>query len=235
MQINSLNEIEISTVSLSNNTNTTPTTEFSSYLVESTVETDGSQTIEDLVADLISIIKTGLSVSELEHLQKLLSEIQKLMKERSEEEMSASTKADIKSMIDDLKEDMLALQKKMFGQVIIDAESLDISKENSNDSSTLSSLTKEINSLQKTINELNDFSGFLTDKISFEAVDIEISSDTIPNIQEVSKSELIQIIKEYRSLKDSLDQIEEEKQSNTFKDDMISTDQELKLRENLLK
>ena len=235
MQINSLNEIEISTVSLSNNTNTTPTTEFSSYLVESTVETDESQTIEDLVADLISVIKTGLSVSELEHLQKLLSEIQKLMKERSEEEMSASTKADIKSMIDDLKEDMLALQKKMFGQVIIDAESLDISKENSNASSTLSSLTKEINSLQKTINELNDFSGFLTDKISFEAVDIEISRDTIPNIQEVSKSELIQIIKEYRSLKDSLDQIEEEKQSNTFKDDMISTDQELKLRENFLK
>jgi len=65
---------------------------------------------EDLIEDLISILRTGLTVSEIESIEKLIADINKLIEDSKEQDISENT---IKEMIQKLKSDIEKLQERM--------------------------------------------------------------------------------------------------------------------------
>ncbi len=65
---------------------------------------------EDLIEDLMSILRTGLTVSEIESIEKLIADINKLIEDSKEQDISEDT---IKEMIQKLKNDIAKLQDRM--------------------------------------------------------------------------------------------------------------------------
>jgi HPt (histidine-containing phosphotransfer) domain-containing protein len=65
---------------------------------------------EDLIEDLMSILRTGLTISEIESIEKLIADINKLIEDSKEQDISEGT---IKEMIQKLKSDIEKLQERM--------------------------------------------------------------------------------------------------------------------------
>lgn len=158
---------------------------FSNMLTNNKEEKDSKEeevvevkrTLDELLSDIISLMKTGLTVDERERLQELLIELKDEIKEGN------YSKKEIESMISNIEREISALQKRISGQVIIDKESNDLNQnesENSIDSKSFS-LIERIESALETLSELN-------------------SGETKKKIMQgpVNESELLEMIKEFQ-------------------------------------
>jgi len=117
---------------------------------------------DKLVEDIMSLFKTGLTVEELEMIQKLLDEIKKKI---SEEKLPLNSNdiKEIDSLLRKLELMIMQLQKRAKGEAVIDMEDSptnDISKENK--SSSNKSISLDVVGLQKRIekaqNNIDDLS-----------------------------------------------------------------------------
>lgn len=135
------------------------------------------RTLDELVADIISLMKTGLTVDERERLQELLIELKDEIKEGN------YSKEEIESMISNVEREIAALQKRISGQVIIDKKSDELNQNESESSLDGESLSfiERIESALETLSELN--SG-------------ETKKKTMQG--SVNESELLEMIKEFQ-------------------------------------
>lgn len=76
-------------------------------------------TTQKLIDDILSILRTGFTISELELLEKLLQQIAKLRKEQDSNNISDKK---IDAMIKSLEQAILQLKKRVNGEAIIEAE-----------------------------------------------------------------------------------------------------------------
>lgn len=109
---------------------------------------------QKLLDDILSLFKTGLTVDELEALEKLIEEIKKKIQEEAKKN-SPSSIDDIKSLISDL-ENMIAIIKKR-----ITGQSIKESKKEGEEIKGSDSLTGELASLNErletSIQDIKDF------------------------------------------------------------------------------
>ena len=103
----------------------------------------------DLVADLLSMIKTGFTVSEIESLERLISEINKLIDDSKDKKVSEEK---IKDMIQKLEEELLKLQDRLNTQVV---KNDDTSNEES-DTENLTNVMREFKSIVKSLEDSLD-------------------------------------------------------------------------------
>jgi len=98
-------------------------------------DTDPFENIRALVEDLISVIKTGFTVEELEYIEQLIAELRKLLKERDDQE-AATFNDEINQQIKAIEDALLALEKRMHGVAIIEMEGETTQQPENNDSDT---------------------------------------------------------------------------------------------------
>ncbi len=97
--------------------------------------TDPLEKLRALVEDLISVIKTGFTVEELENIEKLIAELRKLLKERSDADKAASNE-DIDKQIKAIEDALLALERRIHGVSVIEMEGETTQQQENNDSYT---------------------------------------------------------------------------------------------------
>ncbi|RLA84355.1 MAG: hypothetical protein DRG78_01695 [Epsilonproteobacteria bacterium] len=102
--------------------------------------------IEDLFNDLMSIIRTGLTVSEIESLEKLTAEINKLINDSENKEVSSKK---VEDMIKLLEQKLEELQKRLGGSGEIDADK-NLETKHSN-SKTINQTMKDFKSMVKSL------------------------------------------------------------------------------------
>jgi len=200
MQVNFTNTNTQNTDSTTQNTNTdsTQNSHFSSYLgnaeEENETETEKeivsqsthqkTQTTEELIADLLSVIRTGLTVSEMEYLQELLAKINKLIKEKTENGMSPDERKEISNLISELEDAVAQLQKRITGEFIIEADDENLDNRNESTSIEIGNLENRMASLEVAISEL------YKEKLDQTSID-DVMMDNI-NISAVLTTEDIQ-------------------------------------------
>ncbi|MCD4758507.1 MAG: hypothetical protein K8R39_09560 [Arcobacteraceae bacterium] len=96
-------------------------------------DTDPFERIRALVKDLISVIKTGFTLEELEYIEKLIEEIRKLLKERADADKATSNE-DIDKQIKAIEDALLALEKRIHGVAIIEMDGETTQQQENNDS-----------------------------------------------------------------------------------------------------
>ncbi len=112
-----------------------------------------------LVKDIDSVSRTGFTVEELEYLQKLIAQLQKLISEQAD---NTAVEPDVQDKIDEIKKLIVQMQKKVSGEAIIkmDDESCPTSdKEAALD--TLAKLDHIVNKM-KSGSEKNDIKSLST-------------------------------------------------------------------------
>ena len=110
---------------------------------------------EDLIDDLMSIIKTGLTVSEVESLEKLIADINKLIDESKENEVSAEK---VEDMIKRLEQKLQELQKRMGGKGEIEADKNLVTSETNYKELThsMKEFKSMVLSLEKALNKIKE-------------------------------------------------------------------------------
>ncbi|MDY0328084.1 MAG: hypothetical protein RBR07_07545 [Arcobacteraceae bacterium] len=103
----------------------------STKALEEESDEDGRETLRRLMEDIRSVLRTGFTVSELEYIEKLLEEIRKLISEKEEGNDNISD-SDIEKLIKAIEKELLVLEKKINGVVIIEKDD----EPNSNDNET---------------------------------------------------------------------------------------------------
>lgn len=133
-------------------------TTFQNMLKENDEEIDTKEvvevkrTLEELVADIVSLLQTGMTVDERERLQELLLELKEKIKEGNYSEK------EIETMLSNIEKEIQALQKRISGQVIKDAQDNDSNKNeavHSNEKDSFSFLERIEKSIQ-TLSELTN-------------------------------------------------------------------------------
>ena len=104
--------------------------------------------MEQLVKDIKSVIKTGMTEDELEALEKLLEEIKKEM------DAKYPDKKHIKEMLDELEKAIAKIKKEISGEAIIEA---DDTQKKSDVTTSASNIQARIEQAQKDIEKLKDF------------------------------------------------------------------------------
>jgi hypothetical protein len=137
------------------------------------------RTTDELVADIISLLKTGMTEGEVEALQKLLRELKDKIKE------GEYSPKEIENMLSELEQAIQALQKRILGQVIIEAKDSNslIKEENSDDSMTAVNIAF-LNRIEDAMTSLEELK---TGKTKKEGLDIS-----------ANESELLMLIKEFQ-------------------------------------
>jgi hypothetical protein len=127
--------------------------------------------IEKMVADLLSLINTGLTVSELERLQELLEKVNDLIKDGV---TSAEDKKEIDEMLTGIEEALAALLKRINGEAIIKHDKYD----NNGKASSENSFEERIKALDSMIADLKD--GYVENEESSNLIN-ELTINTKPN------------------------------------------------------
>ena len=104
--------------------------------------------MEQLVKDIKSVIKTGMTEDELEALEKLLEEIKKEM------DAKYPDKKRIKEMLDELEKAIAKIKKEISGEAVMEA---DDAQKKSDVTTVSSSIKARIEQAQKDIEKLKDF------------------------------------------------------------------------------
>ena len=120
---------------------------------------------KSLLNDLLSMIKTGLTVSEMEMLQELLAKLNKLKNEDSDNESDQ----ELKAMLSALEAAVLAIKKRLSGEAVLNQEVKD--KEFMKNGS----IDSRIEAVSETINEI--ISGSIKEDKLIE----ELTNDVNPN------------------------------------------------------
>lgn len=124
---------------------------FKDMLTKNDEKTEIKRTLEELVADIISLLKTGLTVGEVEALQELLLELKDKIKEGNYSEK------EIEDMLSKIEKAILSLQKKVSGQAIIEAKDNDLVTSDLKDSENniISSFLERIEEAMETLEDLS--------------------------------------------------------------------------------
>ncbi len=131
---------------------------------------DSNAKIEALLKDLISVIKTGFTESELEYMEQLLEEIRKLLKEKDDEDSQTSNE-EIEKQIKALEDAVFDLEKKILGVIIINPdEEEDVDASDSPESAGLS-VEERLNAIEQKIGDMK--SGQYNQPIDFLQKDEE--------------------------------------------------------------
>ncbi len=84
-------------------------------------EEESKTNLKRLMEDIRSVLRTGFTVSELEYIEKLIDEIKKLIREKEEGNDKISD-SDIEKLIQAIEKEILVLEKKLNGVVIIEKD-----------------------------------------------------------------------------------------------------------------
>lgn len=190
MEITSNNTAEYST--LVNNKNTSQTEEnnnatsfqetmedYDNKKEDKSATSEINKTSEELLADIISLLKTGMTEDEVESLQKLLRELKEKIKEGEYSEK------EIEEMLSGIEKSIQALKQRLLGQVIIEAKQSDslIKEENANESIS----TKETDLNNRILDAMNSLEELKSGKIKKDGLEVTIN-----------ESELLVLIKEFQ-------------------------------------
>ena len=190
MEITSNNTAEYST--LVNNKNTSQTEEnnnatsfqetmedYDNKKEDKSATSEINKTSEELLADIISLLKTGMTEDEVESLQKLLRELKEKIKEGEYSEK------EIEEMLSGIEKSIQALKQRLLGQVIIEAKQSDslIKEENANESIS----TKESDLNNRILDAMNSLEELKSGKIKKDGLEVTIN-----------ESELLVLIKEFQ-------------------------------------
>ncbi len=138
------------------------------------------ETTQRLLDDISSVLRTGFSITELEELEELIKEIQKRIKEESNNR-SGSIK-DIEDMIKKLEMAVRELQKRSTGVAIKEADSESSTKNPDNLSPVILSYQKRIDDASDSINEFRKEIRISTD-VDYSNDEFELR-EKIKNLQE---------------------------------------------------
>jgi len=120
--------------------------------------TDPFEKLRALVADLISVIKTGFTESELEYIEQLLAEIRKLLKEKDNKD-NATSNEEINQQIKDIEDALLDLEKRIYGVAIVEMEG-ETTEQETNDSDTQEStgfhFEERLNAIEQKVNDMKN-------------------------------------------------------------------------------
>ncbi|WP_072679953.1 hypothetical protein [Arcobacter sp. LA11] len=130
------------------------------------------KTLDDLLADIISLMKTGMTVDEYNKLQELLRELKEKIEEGNYSE------DEIEKILSNIEKEIQALKKGILGQAIEKAEDPNLKKANTTEES---SFLDRIEKAMETLEDLN------TGKVKKEG--LRVSSN---------ESELLQMIKDFQ-------------------------------------
>ncbi len=127
--------------------------EQSKYVQEDT--RTSKEVIEDmkkLVEDIESVIKTGMTPEEIEALEELLAKI------KEEMEKENYNKKDIEEMLQELERKIAAYKKKISGEAITEADSIDTnsSKKSTESISSIEDITSRLDVAQEDIEDLKE-------------------------------------------------------------------------------
>ena len=86
---------------------------------ESLNDEDPLAKLRALVEDIVSVLKTGYTVSELEYIEQLLEEIRKLLREKNSGNSDISDE-DINQQIKAIEKALLQLEKRLNGEAVIE-------------------------------------------------------------------------------------------------------------------
>ncbi len=107
----------------------------------------------DLVADMLSMIKTGFTVSEMESLEKMIIEINKLIEDSKDEKVSEEK---VKDMISKLEAEISKLQDRLNTKITNEEDEI----EENDDTKKLTNIMKEfksiVNSLEDTLSQIKE-------------------------------------------------------------------------------
>lgn len=117
---------------------------FSNTLTQEQEQLQYKEETTKLLDDLLSMIKTGLTVSELENLQELLAKLNAL---QGKENKSPSMQQEIESMLKDLEDAVLAIKKKLFGEAIINQDSDKKTEDKDSIESRIKTVSEAINEI----------------------------------------------------------------------------------------
>jgi|GEM_PF-3651711 len=125
---------------------------------ESLTEGDPLEKLRELVADIVSMFKTGYTVSELEYIEQLLEEIRKLLKERNSGDSDISDK-EINEQIKAIEKALLALEKRLNGEAVIEMDDETNVSSSDDKNSNLSSgpnFEARLDMIQKRVDEMKN-------------------------------------------------------------------------------
>ena len=115
-----------------------------------------STTTEDLVADLLSLIRTGLTESELKYLQELLAEIKQLVKDEIKNKRGISAEKEIAEKLKELETAIMKLQKRLTGEAVIEAGDSKSTKKFESTTPVMQDFESRIDVAQKAIQKLKE-------------------------------------------------------------------------------
>ncbi len=90
------------------------------------------RTLEELAADIISLMKTGLTVGEAEALRELLRELKEEIKTGNYDEK------EIEKLLSDIEKGIVYLQKRVTGEAIIESDKNNLKDETTNKTDSIS-------------------------------------------------------------------------------------------------
>jgi hypothetical protein len=90
------------------------------------------RTSEELLADIISLMKTGLTVGEVQALQELLKELKEEIKTGNYDEK------EIEKLLSDVEKAIVYLQKKITGEAIIESDKNNLKDKTTNETDSIS-------------------------------------------------------------------------------------------------
>lgn len=102
------------------------------------------ETLEALVKDILSLLRTGLTVEELKQLEELLQK----MRERMKDKASSGSASEIKEMMNALEKAIAEFQKRIGGEAIIKTNN-DNTKESTDMQTRIDAAMEAINELKK--------------------------------------------------------------------------------------
>jgi len=134
-----------------------------------------SQTTQELVADLLSVLKTGFTVSELEYIEKLLAQIKQKMQDELKDKQGSDAQKEINKMLKALEEAILAIQKRLTGEAVIEAKDNKSGKKFQSSDPTIQEFEKRIDKIESAITKVKNTYLEQTDYENIELMNKKIS------------------------------------------------------------
>lgn len=149
------------------------------------------ETTQKLMDDIRSVLTTGLTVSEIEEMEKLLKDIQSKLKDESKGKSNSIE--DIKKMMDKIESEILQLLKDKTGVVIKEAPNDASSQSPNTVSEALSSLMQRVSESLQDIKELKKSTATNGDTVDKEQLPNGIPDDMENN----TKKALVKTVNEF--------------------------------------
>ncbi|WP_419765089.1 MAG: hypothetical protein ACNI28_01465 [Arcobacter sp.] len=125
--------------------NSTLDTKVINYKSDTRTEEEIKEDIKKLFEDIKSVMRTGMTTDEIKALEELIAKIKEEIKKEN------YNKKDVQKMMDKLEKEIALYKKKITGEEIIDAESID-NKDSTN--SSIGNMTQRLDMAEEAVTEL---------------------------------------------------------------------------------